>query len=81
MRTVLTKLHIPDKVEIGGNIFPAEGSITLDKEQNGKITGCIVRLGLECDLTIQGVPMKFKSNISHTLTADEMDELMLKFSK
>lgn len=81
MKAVITKLNIPDKFDIVGFISPADGSLILDREPDGKITGGRIRLNLECDLTIQGIPMKFKSFVSHTLTNSEMDELMIKFNK
>lgn len=74
-------LQLPNNIEIGGTVLPKEGSLTFDKEPNGKIDGAVLRINIESNVTLNGVPVSFKSQISHTLTKDEMDELMLKFKQ
>lgn len=72
-------LQLPKTIKIGGTVLPKEGTITFDKEPNGKIDSAIVRINIESNITLNGVHISFKSQISHTLTKDEMDELMSKY--
>lgn len=72
-------LKLPKTIEIGGTVLPKEGIITFDKEPSGKIDSATVRINIESNITLNGVPMSFKSQISHLLTKDEMDELMSKY--
>ena len=72
-------LKLPKTIEIGGTVLPKEGTITFDKEPSGKIDGATVRINIESDIMLDGVKISFKSQISHTLTKDEMDELMIKY--
>lgn len=72
-------VQLPKNIEISGTVLPKEGTITFDKEPNGKIDGAVLRINIESNVTLNGVHVSFNSQISHTLTQDEMDELMLKF--
>lgn len=78
MRKIID-LKLPKTIEIGGTVLPKEGTITFDKEPSGKIDSAIVRINIESNITLNGIPISFKSQISHTLTKDEMDELMIKY--
>jgi hypothetical protein len=81
MRTVLTKLNIPDKFTIGGIIENTSAKLILERTTQGRIEGGRIEMDLKCTVDIEGVKVEYKSSISHTLTTKEMDELMLKFSK
>ena len=80
MRKVLTKLEIPDKVEIKGVCQPMDGRITIDKEPYGRISGAVIKITIDNKIKVNGVDINFISSYSHTLTQKEMDELMLTFN-
>jgi hypothetical protein len=81
MKTVLTKLNIPDTAEIKGTFLATDAKLIIDKEPYGKITGGVIKITMDNKINVNGVDISFTNSYSHTLTTNEMDELMLKFSK
>ncbi len=45
-------LQLPKTIKIGGTVLPKEGTITFDKEPNGKIDSAIVRINIESNITV-----------------------------
>jgi len=80
MRTVLTKLEIPDKVDIKGTFQAIDAKLIIDKEPYGKITGAIIKITMDNKINVNGVDINFTNSYSHTLTENEMDNLMLTFN-
>ena len=81
MKTVLTKLNIPENMQIGGSVENIASRLQLMQTTQGQITGARIEMEMKCTVDIQGVIVEYTSQISHTLTKKEMDELMLKFNE
>lgn len=81
MKTVLTNVKIPSKIEVGGGIENTASRLMVTRTTQGKIDGAKIEMDLHCKSDINGVQIHFKSTISHTLTDLEMDNLMIEFNK
>jgi hypothetical protein len=78
----LQKVNIPDIIDIGGQITQEEGYVSFEKNTyTGEIRFGKLNITLSVDAVISGVPISFKSHISHQFTANEMNELMTEFKK
>lgn len=80
MKTVLTKINIPDTVEIEGTFQATYAKLIINKEPYGKITGGVIEITMDNKINVNGVDINFTNSYSHTLTVKEMDELMLTFN-
>ncbi len=81
MKEILTNLKIPNTIEVYGKISAQNATLTFDKEPSGQIDSAILRIQIESKITVNGIQIDFNSNISHTLTKEELDNLMIKFNK
>lgn len=80
MKTVLTKINLPDKAKIKGTFQATDAKLIIDKEPYGKITNGVIKITMDNKINVEGVDVNFTNSYSHTLTVKEMDELMLKFN-
>lgn len=81
MKTVLTKINLPDTAEIKGTFQATNAKLIIDKEPYGKITDGVIKITMDNKINVNGVDINFINSYSHTLTVKEMDELMLTFNK
>lgn len=80
MKTVLTKINLPDTAEINGVFQATDAKLIIDKEPYGKITNGVIKITMDNKINVNGVDINFINSYSHQLTIKEMDELMLKFN-
>jgi len=81
MKEILTNLKIPTTIEVDGKITVQNATLTFDKEISEQIDSAILRIYIESKTTVNGIQIDFSSRISHTLTKEELDNLMIKFNK
>jgi len=81
MKTVLTKINLPDTAEIRGTFQATDAKLIIDKEPYGRITDGVIKITMDNKINVNGVDINFTNSYSHTLTVKEMDELMLTFNK
>lgn len=79
---ILSKINIPDNIELSGSITQEEGYVSFEKNtQTGEIRFATLHIKLSVNAIINDVPINFNSKISHLLSHEEMDNLMSKFIK
>lgn len=77
----LSKINIPDNIELSGTITQEEGYVTFEKNtQTGEIRFATLHIKLSVNANINEVPIIFNSKISHLLSPEEMDNLMITFN-
>lgn len=75
----LTNIKLPKQFTVHGGIEVLSSDITFDKEPyTGKLENAHFNSRIRTTCIIEGVSIEFESNISHKLTDDELNELMIK---
>ena len=75
----LTNIKLPKQFSVEGGIEVISSDITFDKEHDtGKLENAYFNSKIRTTCIIEGVTIEFESHISHKLTDDELNELMIK---